>query len=980
MSFWKTKLFRGLSSTMITVSSLAAFLSVLAFENSGQINVFLGCKPPSQSVTEDTNYYPSAYSSKEEMRAAEVENEIQTQQEGSVLLMNKNTALPLKKNPHITLFGRTAADPIYRGGSGGSALGDNTVSLYNALKEKGVSINDTVFNALKDSPIKRARGNIGEVDGSFYNNLKSSFANDYNDAAVVVLGRYSGEQQDYTAGGDSNADNVRDSNGNPIDTDGVAMLSLHKQERDLLSMIKESGKFSKVIVVLNTGAPMDIDDLESYGVDSILWVGYPGYTGFKGVADILVGNADPSGRTVDTYATNSLSSPAMRNYGGGFNWSNVNADGQNKYLIYAEGIYLGYKYYETRYQDQVLGINNATSTKGVYVGNGNWDYAKEMTYTFGSGQSYAQFSQELTSLSWNRETHQVTAKVHVTNNGVEDGSLYNGKSKDVVQLYAQLPYEKGQAEKSAIQLIGYSKTKALAKGESDDITITVDDYIFATYDNKAVNGADSTKKGCYVFDEGDYLFAIGDNAHDALNNVLASRNVSGLFDEEGKEVTGNKDKVHKETLAELDNVTHAKSETGVIVSNIFDDIDINYFMPNAVTYLTRSDWNTYPTRYENLTATEEMKKILSGNYYQKPADAPDVTSFKHDEPVTKTFIEMKDVPYEDDEKWDAFIDQLSPTQIAKIAGEKFGNDAIPAPINAPANSAADGPDGIQANAGFSHVCETIAVSTFNDELLKKRGEFMAEDGMYSGQHGVYGFGANMHRTPYGGRNFEYYSEDMTLSYLAGAVQTKAAQDKGLITYVKHFCANDQEVWRNGNATMMTEQAFRQGPLKGFEGSFTKGGSLGTMTSNARCGLRVTSMSKEIMTQVLRKEWGFKGLSMTDSSKGSRYYIYTKESLDAGIDQFNNDETRGDELKNFMIKDRDGHMWERAREIAKNYFYTYLHCFVINGLAPNVEIQDFVPFWETAIYIADAVLAAFTISAIGLTVASSIINSKKKEEE
>lgn len=981
MGFWKTKLFRGLSSTMITLSSLAAFLSVLAFENSGQVNVFLGCKPPSYSVTEDTNYYPSAYTSLEEMREAEIENEIQTQQEGSVLLLNKNATLPLKKNPRITLFGRTAADPIYRGGSGGSALGNNTVSLYSALKEEGVEINDTVFDALKESTVKRARGDIGEVPASFYSaGLKSSFDNDYNDAAVIVLGRYSGEQQDYTAGGDSNADNVRDENGDPVDNEGVAMLSLHQQEKDLLSMVQSSGKFSKIIVILNTGAPMDIGSLESYGVDSILWVGYPGYTGFKGVADILIGNADPSGRTVDTYATNSLSSPAMRNYGGGFDWTNVTEEGQNKYLIYAEGIYLGYKYYETRYQDQVKGINNATSSKGVYAGSGTWDYAKEMVYTFGSGRSYAEFTQELTSLKWDRDAHEVTATVHVTNDGLQEGSLYEGKSKDVVQLYAQLPYEKGQAEKSAIQLIGYGKTKLLGKGESDDVTITVDDYLFATYDNAALNGADPTKTGCYVFDEGDYYFAIGDNAHDALNNVMAFQNITGLFDENGNAVSGDAEKVESDRLESLDNVTHARSKTGEIVSNLFDEMDINHFIPDAVTYLTRSDWNTYPSRYENLTATEEMKEILAGNYYQKPADAPDVTSFKHDVAVTKTFIEMKDVPYEDDEQWDAFIDQLSPTQIAKIAGEKFGNDAIPAPLNSPANSAADGPDGIQANAGYSHVCETLAASTFNDELLAERGKFMAEDGMYAGQHGVYGFGANMHRTPYGGRNFEYYSEDMTLSYLAGAVQTKAAQEKGLITYVKHFCANDQEVWRNGNATMMSEQAFRQGPLKGFEGSFTKGGSLGTMTSNARCGLKVTSMSREIMTQVLRKEWGFKGLSMTDSSKGSRYYIFTKESIDAGIDQFNNDETRGDELKNFMIKERDGHMWQRAREIAKNYFYTYLHSFVINGLSPDVSVEDFVPWWEKAIYAADAVLGIVTLSAIGLTVTSAIMNSKRKKEE
>lgn len=971
----KKYVLRGLSSIMLATTIMASFLTSLALENSGQVNVFLGTNPPSQNVTDDTNYYPSQFANVTEMRAAEKLHDIQMQEEGSVLLRNEGAALPLKQNPRVTLFGKTAADPIYRGGSGGSAL-STPKNLHNAFVEKGIVINETIYNALLTSPIKRSRGFIGEVPGTFYTNeLQSSYASDYQDAAIIVLGRYGGEQQDMGAGGDSNADNVVNADGDPIDNQGVPMLSLHQEERDVLSLVQNSNKFDKIIVILNSGYPMDIDEIDDYGVDSILWIGYPGYTGFDGVAKIIVGDSEPSGRTVDTYATNSLSSPAMRNYGG-FNWSNHTIDGQNKYLIYAEGVYLGYKYYETRYQDQVLNQHNALSTKGIYANTVTWDYAAEMAYTFGSGRSYANFTQTLVAADWNQTTHQVEVTVRVSHEGLPVGSLYQGKSKNVVQLYVQLPYESGQAQKSAIQLIGYGKSKALAQGETDDVVITVDDYVFATYDNKAVNGADNTKLGCYVFDPGNYYFAIGNNAHDALNNILAKRNVSGLFDEEGLSVSGDSNKVYLENLATLDNLTHATSQTGEVVSNQFDDMDINYFIEDAVTYLNRDDWNTYPIRFENLTATDEMKTILSGNYYTKPADAPNVTSFKHSQPVTKKFIEMKDVAFDDDDAWDEFIDQLTPSELAKIVGEKFGNSAITS-VGSPANANADGPDGIQANPNFSHVATIVATSSFNDELLETRGKFIAEDGKYSGQHGVYGFGANMHRTPYGGRNFEYYSEDMTLSYLASAIQTKAAQEEGLITFVKHFCANDQEVWRNGSSAMMTEQAFRQGPLRGFEGAFTKGGSLGTMTSNARCGLKVTSMSKEIMTQVLRNEWGFKGLSMTDSSKGSRYYIYTLESLEAGTDQFNNDDTRGDEMKNFMIRDRDGNMWQRARIIAKRYFYTYVHSFVINGLSPEVEVTNFVPWWETTIYSIDIALASITLVTIVLMGAALIVEKKKE---
>ncbi len=961
---------RGGTAVACAVLCLGLFASQLAFDNAGQVNLYLG-------ITSGSELGKSDYSSTEEMRAAEKENEIQTQIEGSVLFFNNNDALPLQNDSSVTLLGRTSADNIYRGGSGGSATTDSSVSLYQALTSEGVTINDTVYNALASSSESRSRGNIGEVDVSFYDSYKSSFSS-YGDAAIITLGRYSGEQQDYAAGGDSNAPVETNSDGDPVDIDGVPMLSLHDEERDVIQLA--ASNFDKVIVLLNTGSAMDIGELEDLGVDACLWIGYPGYTGFDGVADVLVGNADPSGHLADTYAEDSLSSPAMRNYGN-FTWANNSNTAQDHYLIYAEGIYLGYKYYETRYHDQVLGINNATSSKGSYGSEGSWDYADEMAYTFGYGSSYASFTQEVQSIEWDRDAGEVTAKVKVTNDGVSSGSNYSGESKDVVELYVSLPYESGQAEKSAIQLIGYAKTGNLASGESEVVTVTADDYLFATYDEEAVNGADTSLKGCYVFDEGDYYFSIGNDAHDALNNVMAAQGTTGLFDAKGNSVSGNSDNVRMESLAELDNTSHACSEeTGEIVSNRFEDKDINYWIEDAVTYLTRDDWNTYPDRIDGLTCTDAMFEALDGHTYVKPDDAPSISDFnysvEYEEPIL--LAAMKDVEYEDDEAWDAFIDQLTPSELASLCGEAFGMPAI-ADLGVPAISSADGPDGIQGQGGYSHVCENLACSTYNDELLEARGKFMAEDGMVCGQSGVYGFGANMHRTPYGGRNFEYYSEDTILSYLAGAVQTKAANDKGLTTYVKHFCANDQEAWRNGSATMMTEQAYRQGPLKGFEGSFTKGGSLGTMTSNARVGLTTVSMDYDTMTGVLRDEWGFKGVAMTDSSKGSTHYLYTEESIVAGTDQFNNDETRGtSDVKNLLIKSQDGYIWSCMRKVAKHYFYMLCHNFVMADVTEEDVIVETTPWWQIAIYSIIGVIGAATLVLLCLSIIAWLQERKKKE--
>ena len=578
-----------------------------------------------------------------------------------------------------------------------------------------------------------------------------------------------------------------------------------------------------------------------------------------------------------------------------------------------------------------------------------------------------------------RKNRKVKAVVNVKNLGARDGVNYSGSSKDVVELYVSLPYKKGQSEKSAIQLIGFAKTKELKKGESESVTIETDDYVFATYDDKAKNGADASKTGCYVFDPGDYLFAVGDDAHDALNNALAYQGASGLVDPEGKSVSGDRKKVVSVNLDSLDNTTYAKSPTtGEIVSNQFEEMDINHFLPGKVTYLTREDWNTYPERISNITPNEAMLSLLDGHSYSKPKDAPQISSFRYSQKYENPILlsDMVSVPYEDDEKWDKFLDQLTPSQLAANVGEKFGLPGIES-LGIPTISSADGPDGIQANVGFSHVSENLATSTYNKDLYEARGKFMAEDGMASGQSGVYGLGGNMHRSVYGGRNFEYYSEEPVLGYLAGAAMTKACNEKGLTTYTKHFCANDQEANRNGYATFMTESTFRNITLKAFEGSFTEGGSLGTMTSNARVGLTVASMSKALMSEVLRNEWGFKGVAMTDSSKGSGNYLYTKEAVAAGIDQFNNDETRGTtDMKNYLVKEKDGYLWKRAREISKHYYYMLTKNFVMAGIGESEKVAVKTPWWQIAIPCVDAAIAVVALAFLTCMIVAAVQEKKK----
>ena len=977
----KARLFRGLTALLAILLCFSLLMTNLLIEWSGQVNIFLNVTVPTIPMEGDSILYSSQYGLDEAgltaMLAASDLHDTQTMAEGAVLLKNDGAALPLTGSERrVTLFGRAVADPVYRGNSGGPSMDERRqVSLRGALEDAGFAINETLFDAYAASGVTRVKADpdwfIGEVDVSFYTSaLQSSYASDYQDAAIVMFSRDGGEGKDLAT----------------ADRDGISFLALHDTERDLLKMIADSGKFSKTIVLINSAYPMELDWLydEDYGVDAALWIGTPGLKGFAGVAQLLTGAAAPSGRLVDTYAASSLSAPAVRNFGD-FTYSNDNSH----YVVQAEGIYLGYKYYETRYHDQVLGLHNASSEAGVYAGGADgWDYASEMTFPFGYGTSYMEFSQELVSLDWDRDAHTVTAVVQVTNLGPAEGSTYTGAAKSVVELYASLPYEDGQAEKSAIQLIGFGKTGDLASGESEEVTITADDYLFATYDNAAVNGADPSKTGCYVFDAGDYWFAIGDDSHDALNNVLAAKAgeaVAGLLvDAQGSVVPGDAAKAAVFTLAETDNTTYAVSpETGAVVSNRFDDVDYNSFVPGTVAYLTRSDWNTYPQSYTGMTLTDEMASAMASSDFEVPADAPSYDSFTQEADNGLDLVDMKGVPFDDDETWDKFLDQLAVNDMTAIIGENFGQPAVQT-VGKPANSNSDGPAGPQGAYPYGekyattvHVGECVAAATWSTDILAQRGHFIAEDCLFVGTTQLWSPGANLHRTPFSGRNFEYYSEDSTLSYLLAAAQTEAMQAQGVNAAIKHFCANDQETNRAGLCVFMTEQTFRQGALRGFEGAFTKGGALGTMMSFSRLGCTKVYQSAATLTGVLREEWGFQGVTITDSVKGESD-VNTLACLVAGTDTFNADPNRSSEVLKYLVANKDGYVLQCLREANKRFYFAMANSNLMNGLTKDTVISDFVPWWQTALHTGCAVLAVLTvISAAGFVCFTYIRKGGKK---
>jgi beta-glucosidase len=947
----KSRLFKGLTASFGSILSITTFMSVLAFSRTGDINSFFGIK------FNDTTS-ASKYSSVEELDKDEYAHFDQVQEEGSVLLRNENNALPLQSSERkVTLFGNASINTVYHGGSGGPSS-YTPVTLDEALTNAGFQVNEKVLNATKAHANKQKNSDIGEVDASIYD--ENDFK-DYNDVAIVVFARFGGEQNDMDV----------------VDSYGVRELSFHDFEKAIMEKVKNGG-FKKVIVLLNTGYAMELDWLSDYDVDACLWIGYPGEEGMNAVAGMLKGDCSPSGALVDTYASVSTSSPAMQNFGD-FKFSDLPDNMYHcEYLVYQEGIYIGYKYYESRYQDQVLNQHNATSTKGSFASSTGWDYASEITYPFGYGLTYTTFEEKLASLNWDTSKHTLSATVSVKNTG-------SFACKDVVELYASLPYESGQAQKSAIQLVGFAKSEEIAPGETKEVNIEVSDYIFATYDENATNGKDTSKKGCYVFDSGDYYFAIGSDCHDALNNILSSQNVNSLFDQDGKGVSGDKSLVKKFHLDDYDNVTYAISPyTGEVVSNQFDQVNINYYEKNRVTYLSRDDWNTFPESVTDLKADDDtsgtIRKYMTAtsSLYEKPSDAPSIDDISFNQEKTTMFVDMKDVDY-DDEKWNQFISQLSPTELSTIFGDGHGHQAVES-INFPKGSQGDGPDGLQTN-GTLHPSENLAASTWNVELLKDRGTFLSEDAIHRSSFvGVFGGGANLHRTPYGGRNFEYYSEDSTISYFCGMYEAQGMSEGHLISMFKHFVGNDQETNRHGVATFMTEQALRQNETRCFEGALSNaGGSLGNMSSYNRLGVISTACYYNLMTQLLRNEWGFKGISITDSSKDATSYLFTADAINAGTTVFDNDPDRSTEVKSLLIKNKDGNIWKKAQAAAKNFFYAMSRSNLTFSLNENTTVSDVTPWWQTAIWALEISLGTLTILSAGGYVYFTFFHKKKEEK-
>ncbi len=916
---------------------------------------------------EDTKYFKSEYKDQDELYEADADIAERLTEEGSVLLKNENSALPLSSTSKVTLLGHSSNNFIVCGTGSAKIDATGAPTLYEALQKRGVKVNKTAWdfyeknkNAYKSNPDKDSnsiRNSESGLDTYLVNEIPyeklesdgvtSSFS-EYNDAAIVVISRIGGEMYDIP-------NNVKHQ-GDPDETVNGSgnSLELTKNEIELIDKAKEN--FGKVIVLLNSANPLECDFLTSGSskVDACLWVGYTGKMGLEGVADLLVGNVSPSGRLVDTYCNDNTASPAMENMYSA-EWSNSSEWGKdmvsngldgNKYFnAYQEGIYVGYRYYETRYEDYVYARN----------GVGDYDYKEVVAYPFGYGLTYSKF--EYNGLKFVENKTQDTVEVTLTVKNVGEK-----KAKDVVEVYFQSPYTDfdiaNGIEKSAVELCGFAKTKELSPNESEEVKISVPREEFASYDSK-VNQT-------YLLEKGDYYLTIGKNSHDALNNIIAKKgngDSSRIVSFGGDNAGGDASNVYHFTLSADDAQTYSIGKNGEKITNRFDEASLSYYGQEDMKYLTRNNWEgSWPTAV-SLSLNQKMHDEMTGIKQYVPTEStkelPTMNAKNN-----KKLIDLMGKSYSDAD-WELLLDQLSYKDMCELVGLGYHGTKVITSVNKPAAKDENGPQGFSGNLtdifGISktmmaYTDENIMGATWNTSFMEEVGKHIGEDGLALGYSGLYGPAMNTHRTPYGGRNFEYYSEDPFLSGKIAASEVKGIQSKGVYVFIKHYALNDQETNCRTISVFANEQSIREIYLKPFEHAIKDGGAHNVMTAFARVGVVWSSAHKGLMTDVLRGEWGMDGFAVSDyTTTGAATTSHPRTTYDpyfavnAGTDTF--DSSSEDSQYTYLYRlnpAKDPELVWNMREACHRILYVVGNSSAMNGLGKGTIVIPEMGWWQMSL--------------------------------
>ena len=829
----KKKLVRG--------QALVAILLALA------VTVNLLCLKPLKTLM-DVLVVPSGEISEQSRTEAE-ELIAEIAGEGVVLVKNDGL-LPLSGDTKtLNVFGWASTNPCYGGTGSGSVDTSSCVTLLGGLENGGYSLNKTLSDLYVNYRDTRPVAGMTNVDWTLpeptteaYTNEMLSEAKAFSDVAVIVIARVGGEGSDLpTDFGAVNVDGtplytyVDNSASYPDFTAGQHYLELSATEKALVELV--CGNFDKVIVIYNSANPMELGWVNNYEqIKSVICCPGAGETGFNALGKILNGEVNPSGKLSDTYVYDLTATPAFRNFGNftydnmaEFGWLESNPfSGESKlnnvnFVNYSEGIYVGYRFYETAYAESL----------NVRM---DFDYDSAVQYPFGYGLSYTTFEQSITA--FDAKDDMVSISVTVKNTG-------NVAGKDVVELYVTPPYRNGGIEKSAVNLVDFGKTGLLKPGESETLRFDVKAEDLASFDYGG--------RGCYVLESGDYLFSVRADAHTVLDEQSYTVNTEIVYDASNPRSSDDAAAVSRFNYAAGDNVIYLSRENGFANYEEATSGPTNYTLSEE-----------RKNNYENATNYDLEKR-------EDPAAVIPTTGAKYG-------VKLEDLRGKayDDPMWDQLLDELSVQDMSDlIAGGGYQTAAISS-IEKVATVDNDGPATIYNNytgaSGSAYTSGVMVANTWNKELANRMGDSIGKEADEMEVSGWYAPGINIHRTAFGGRNFEYYSEDAVLSGKIAAEEIKGAKDHGVYSYIKHFAANDQETNRIYQMlTWMNEQALREIYLKGFEIAVKEGGAGAVMDGHNFIGDRWTGATPELNNGVLRDEWGFRGLVSTDMFVGYGYY-------------------------------------------------------------------------------------------------------------
>ena len=969
----------------------------------------------------DVQYYKSDFSSAAELYEYEQQVVAEMAMEGATLLKNEKDTLPLAKGTTLSLFSHSSVDLVSGGSGSGSGSFELTKNLKQGLEEAGLKVNETLwafYSEGEGSGYKRGAGtpdygvttdwSINEVPLEKITADKSLTDSFAGTTAMFVLSRTGGEGADLARdmaayGGKS----------------GQHYLEPDETELEIIDYLNKT--FDKVIILVNANNAMELGWVEDYpNVTAVINFPGAGRNGAVGLGYMLTGldrdgnEISPSGHLVDTFVYDNFSSPAMQNMG------DYNYAGSDYYYVqYAEGIYVGYKYYETRYEDSIVNPSAA----------GEYDYSSTVMYPFGYGLSYTDFTWSNFSMSTPDAEGNITVSVNVKNTGERAG-------KEVVQIYASVPYtvfdRQNHIEKASVALVGFDKTELLQPGADETVTVKVSLKDLVSYD-AYVNKT-------YILEAGDYYITASTDAHSALNNVLAAkgRQESELSYAGGvEEVVPRSGFVGVYNQAQTDTQTYSVGKDNEKITNRFEYADLE---DDGAIYLSRADWTdmdndalrygTAPDVASNAeiggkqwshALSDELKADLYSRSSRNPAEGTVSKTYSFGEENGVDLIDLRGLDY-NDPLWDELLDQMDLDELAKMIDESGYCTPAMDSVNKPKVTDLDGPAGLNSVVnhgsvkigededgndilGMTWPSEYLLASTWNVELAYEMGKGIAEDGLYGEVEGWYGPAVNIHRTPFAGRNFEYYSEDSFLSGEFGYQAVNGAAQKGMYAFLKHFALNDQETHRDhrGIVTWAEEQAIREIYLKPFEmvledntvdievnvpvkdenGNIigyeeerevkTVPAATAIMSSFNRIGPTWAGGNYNLLTEVLRNEWGFNGFVLTDYEVAT--YMFTDQCLAAGGDaKLKTANVSGNFLFGYSLQGNEEDQGY-AREAAHHIFYTVVNSAGMNGFVHGVEYVNGFAYYKF-ILIAWDVAAAIGVGVMAFFIYKKVRANKK----